>query len=88
MNILTMILRPRIPRIEDITFWFEKYIIKKFYMYKIWLISLLEQSKLLLACQSYKETSSAHTDWLLDLYASNINTLQSFQMFLRNFLRN
>lgn len=45
MNILTMILRPRIPRIEDITFWFEKYIIKKFYMYKIWLISLLEQKQ-------------------------------------------
>ena len=31
---------------------------------------------MLLACQSYKETNSTHTDWLLDLYASNIKTLQ------------
>lgn len=88
MNILTMILGPRIPRIEDITFWFEKYIIKKFYMYKIWLISLLEQKQAASSLSELKETSSAHTDWLLDLYASNINTLQSFQMFLRNCLRN
>lgn len=28
---------------------------------------LTHLSELLIACQNYKETTSAHTDWLLDL---------------------
>ncbi|KAM5257631.1 SMC5-SMC6 complex localization factor protein 1 isoform 2-T5 [Hipposideros larvatus] len=36
---------------------------------------LTHLNELLMACKSYKETTSVHSDWLLDLYARNIKTL-------------
>ncbi|KAM6222175.1 SMC5-SMC6 complex localization factor protein 1 [Rhynchocyon petersi] len=44
---------------------------------------LTHLNELLMACGSYKETTSVHTDWLLDLYAKNIKTLQKLPVILK-----
>uniref|UniRef100_A0A8C7AGJ0 SMC5-SMC6 complex localization factor 1 n=1 Tax=Neovison vison TaxID=452646 RepID=A0A8C7AGJ0_NEOVI len=44
---------------------------------------LTHLNELLVACKNYKETTSAHTDWLLDLYARNIKTLQMLPNILK-----
>ena len=49
---------------------------------------LTHLSELLIACQNYKETTSAHTDWLLDLYARNIKTLQKLPNTLKELPEN
>ncbi|XP_023585888.1 SMC5-SMC6 complex localization factor protein 1 isoform X2 [Trichechus manatus latirostris] len=49
---------------------------------------LTHLSELLMACKSYKETTSAHTDWLLDLYARNIKTLQKLPNILKELPEN
>ncbi|KAB1281364.1 SMC5-SMC6 complex localization factor protein 1 [Camelus dromedarius] len=45
-------------------------------------------NELLMACQNYKETTSAHTDWLLDLYVRNIKTLQKLPNILKELPEN
>ncbi|XP_058132262.1 SMC5-SMC6 complex localization factor protein 1 isoform X4 [Dasypus novemcinctus] len=45
-------------------------------------------NELLKACKSYKETKSAHTDWLLDLYARNIKALQKLPNILKELPEN
>lgn len=49
---------------------------------------LAHLNELLIACQNYKETTSAHTDWLLDLYARNIKTLQKLPNILKELPEN
>ncbi|XP_070648233.1 SMC5-SMC6 complex localization factor protein 1 isoform X1 [Bos indicus] len=49
---------------------------------------LTHLSELLIACQNYKETTSVHTDWLLDLYARNIMTLQKLPNALKELPEN
>ncbi|XP_008260164.3 SMC5-SMC6 complex localization factor protein 1 isoform X1 [Oryctolagus cuniculus] len=49
---------------------------------------LTHLNELLMACKSYKETPSAHTDWLLDLYARNIKTLQKLPTILKELPEN
>ncbi|XP_057595231.1 SMC5-SMC6 complex localization factor protein 1 isoform X2 [Hippopotamus amphibius kiboko] len=49
---------------------------------------LTHLNELLIACQNYKETTSAHTDWLLDLYAKNIKTLQKLPNILKELPEN
>uniref|UniRef100_A0A8C8ZC67 SMC5-SMC6 complex localization factor protein 1 n=1 Tax=Prolemur simus TaxID=1328070 RepID=A0A8C8ZC67_PROSS len=49
---------------------------------------LTHLNELLMACKSYKETTSAHTDWLLDLYARNIKTLQKLPNVLKELPEN
>ncbi|XP_008573981.1 PREDICTED: ankyrin repeat domain-containing protein 32 isoform X2 [Galeopterus variegatus] len=49
---------------------------------------LTHLSELLVTCKSHKETTSAHTDWLLDLYARNIKTLQKLPSILRELPEN
>nr|XP_019567315.1 PREDICTED: SMC5-SMC6 complex localization factor protein 1 isoform X2 [Rhinolophus sinicus] len=44
---------------------------------------LTHLNELLMACKNYKETTSAHTDWLLDLYARNIKTLLKLPSILK-----
>uniref|UniRef100_A0A3Q2HSD5 SMC5-SMC6 complex localization factor protein 1 n=1 Tax=Equus caballus TaxID=9796 RepID=A0A3Q2HSD5_HORSE len=44
---------------------------------------LTHLNELLMACKNCKETTSAHTDWLLDLYARNIKTLQKLPNILK-----
>uniref|UniRef100_A0A9L0J8P3 SMC5-SMC6 complex localization factor protein 1 n=1 Tax=Equus asinus TaxID=9793 RepID=A0A9L0J8P3_EQUAS len=44
---------------------------------------LTHLNELLMACKHCKETTSAHTDWLLDLYARNIKTLQKLPNILK-----
>lgn len=45
-------------------------------------------NELLMACKNYKETTSAHTDWLLDLYARNIKTLMKLPNILKELPEN
>ena len=49
---------------------------------------LTHLNELLMACQNYKETPSAHTDWLLDLYARNTKTLQKLPNILKELPEN
>ncbi|XP_047587528.1 SMC5-SMC6 complex localization factor protein 1 isoform X3 [Lutra lutra] len=49
---------------------------------------LTHLNELLVACKNYKETTSAHTDWLLDLYARNIKTLQMLPNILKELPEN
>ncbi|XP_048076928.1 SMC5-SMC6 complex localization factor protein 1 isoform X1 [Ursus arctos] len=49
---------------------------------------LTHRNALLVACKNYKETTSAHTDWLLDLYARNIKTLQTLPNILKELPEN
>ncbi|XP_058387876.1 SMC5-SMC6 complex localization factor protein 1 [Diceros bicornis minor] len=49
---------------------------------------LTHLNELLMACKNYKETTSAHTDWLLDLYARNIKTLQKLPNILKELPEN
>lgn len=49
---------------------------------------LTHLNELLVACKNYKETTSAHTDWLLDLYARNIKTLQTLPNILKELPEN
>ncbi|KAM4875325.1 SMC5-SMC6 complex localization factor protein 1 isoform 2-T3 [Thomomys bottae] len=49
---------------------------------------LTHLNELLMACISYRETTSAHTDWLLDLYARNIKTLQKLPTILKELPEN
>ncbi|XP_008699087.1 SMC5-SMC6 complex localization factor protein 1 isoform X1 [Ursus maritimus] len=49
---------------------------------------LTHRNVLLVACKNYKETTSAHTDWLLDLYARNIKTLQTLPNILKELPEN
>ncbi|XP_027621789.1 SMC5-SMC6 complex localization factor protein 1 isoform X2 [Tupaia chinensis] len=49
---------------------------------------LTHLNELLMACKSYKETTGAHTDWLLDLYAKNIKTLQTLPHMLKELPEN
>ncbi|XP_076995259.1 SMC5-SMC6 complex localization factor protein 1 [Tamandua tetradactyla] len=49
---------------------------------------LTHLSELLMACKSYKETTSAHTDWLLDLYSRNLKTLQKLPNILKELPEN
>ncbi|XP_008057714.1 SMC5-SMC6 complex localization factor protein 1, partial [Carlito syrichta] len=49
---------------------------------------LTQLNELLMACKSYRETTSAHTDWLLDLYARNIKTLQKLPNILKELPEN
>ncbi|XP_066237941.1 SMC5-SMC6 complex localization factor protein 1 isoform X2 [Saccopteryx leptura] len=45
-------------------------------------------NELLMACKNYKETTSAHADWLLDLYARNIKTLLKLPNILKELPEN
>ncbi|XP_045053774.2 SMC5-SMC6 complex localization factor protein 1 isoform X3 [Desmodus rotundus] len=49
---------------------------------------LTHLNELLVACKNYKETTSAHTDWLLDLYARNIKTLLKLPSILKELPEN
>lgn len=49
---------------------------------------LTHLNELLMACKSHKETTSVHTDWLLDLYARNIKTLQKLPHILKELPEN
>ncbi|XP_063468366.1 SMC5-SMC6 complex localization factor protein 1 isoform X10 [Symphalangus syndactylus] len=49
---------------------------------------LTHLNELLMACKSHKETTSVHTDWLLDLYAENIKTLQKLPHILKELPEN
>ncbi|XP_063521069.1 SMC5-SMC6 complex localization factor protein 1 isoform X6 [Pongo pygmaeus] len=49
---------------------------------------LTHLNELLMACKSHKETTSVHTDWLLDLYAGNIKTLQKLPHILKELPEN
>ncbi|XP_073933183.1 SMC5-SMC6 complex localization factor protein 1 isoform X3 [Castor canadensis] len=49
---------------------------------------LTHLNELLMACKSYKETTTAHSDWLLDLYARNIKTLQKLPSILKELPEN
>ncbi|XP_075397400.1 SMC5-SMC6 complex localization factor protein 1 isoform X2 [Tenrec ecaudatus] len=49
---------------------------------------LTHLNELLAACKSYKETTGAHTDWLLDLYSRNIKTLQKLPGVLQELPEN
>ncbi|XP_054412431.1 SMC5-SMC6 complex localization factor protein 1 isoform X3 [Pongo abelii] len=49
---------------------------------------LTHLNELLMACKSHKETTSVHTDWLLDLYAVNIKTLQKLPHILKELPEN
>ncbi|XP_058544543.1 SMC5-SMC6 complex localization factor protein 1 isoform X3 [Neofelis nebulosa] len=49
---------------------------------------LTHLNELLVACKNYKEATSAHTDWLLDLYARNIKTLQTLPNILKELPEN
>nr|XP_004651674.2 SMC5-SMC6 complex localization factor protein 1 [Jaculus jaculus] len=49
---------------------------------------LTHLNELLVACKSYKDTTSVHTDWLLDLYARNIKTLQKLPNILKELPEN
>ncbi|XP_007940744.1 SMC5-SMC6 complex localization factor protein 1 [Orycteropus afer afer] len=49
---------------------------------------LTHLNELLMACKSYKETTSAHTDWLLDLYDRNIKTLQKLPSIIKELPEN
>uniref|UniRef100_A0A8I3P3S8 SMC5-SMC6 complex localization factor protein 1 n=1 Tax=Canis lupus familiaris TaxID=9615 RepID=A0A8I3P3S8_CANLF len=49
---------------------------------------LTHLNELLVACKNYKETTSAHADWLLDLYARNIKTLQTLPNILKELPEN
>ncbi|XP_039095335.1 SMC5-SMC6 complex localization factor protein 1 isoform X2 [Hyaena hyaena] len=49
---------------------------------------LTHLNELLVACKNYKETTSAHTDWLLDLYARNIKALQTLPNILKELPEN
>ncbi|XP_073090045.1 SMC5-SMC6 complex localization factor protein 1 isoform X3 [Manis javanica] len=49
---------------------------------------LTHLNELLIACKNYKETTNAHTDWLLDLYARNIKTLQKLPNILTELSEN
>ncbi|XP_012926562.1 SMC5-SMC6 complex localization factor protein 1 isoform X1 [Heterocephalus glaber] len=44
---------------------------------------LTHLNELLMAYKSYKETTSTHTDWLLDLYDRNIRTLKKLPNILK-----
>ncbi|XP_074239588.1 SMC5-SMC6 complex localization factor protein 1 isoform X3 [Saimiri boliviensis] len=45
-------------------------------------------NELPMACKSDKETTSVHTDWLLDIYARNIKTLQKLPHILKELPEN
>nr|XP_012332940.1 SMC5-SMC6 complex localization factor protein 1 isoform X3 [Aotus nancymaae] len=45
-------------------------------------------NELPMACKSHKETTSVHTDWLLDIYARNIKTLQKLPHILKELPEN
>ncbi|XP_026310074.1 SMC5-SMC6 complex localization factor protein 1 isoform X3 [Piliocolobus tephrosceles] len=49
---------------------------------------LTHLNELLMACKSHKETTSVHTDWLLDLYARNIKTLRKLPHILKELPEN
>ncbi|XP_060057162.1 SMC5-SMC6 complex localization factor protein 1 isoform X4 [Erinaceus europaeus] len=49
---------------------------------------LTHLSELLMACRNYRETTGYHTDWLLDLYARNIKTLQKLPNILKDLPEN
>lgn len=49
---------------------------------------LTNLSELRMACKDYRETTSYHTDWLLDLYARNIKTLQKLPNILKDLPEN
>ncbi|XP_050650243.1 SMC5-SMC6 complex localization factor protein 1 isoform X1 [Macaca thibetana thibetana] len=49
---------------------------------------LTHLNELLMACKGHKETTSVHTDWLLDLYARNIKTLQKLPHILKELPEN
>ncbi|XP_047412094.1 SMC5-SMC6 complex localization factor protein 1 isoform X1 [Sciurus carolinensis] len=49
---------------------------------------LTHLNELRMPCKSYKETTSSHTDWLLDLYARNIKTLQKLPNILKELPEN
>ncbi|XP_058512276.1 SMC5-SMC6 complex localization factor protein 1 [Ochotona princeps] len=49
---------------------------------------LTHLNELLMPYKSYKESTSAHTDWLLDLYARNIKTLQKLPNILKELPEN
>ncbi|KAM5298195.1 SMC5-SMC6 complex localization factor protein 1 [Ctenodactylus gundi] len=49
---------------------------------------LTHLNELLMAYKSYKESTSARTDWLLDLYARNIKTLQKLPNILKELPEN
>ncbi|XP_039731026.1 SMC5-SMC6 complex localization factor protein 1 isoform X4 [Pteropus medius] len=49
---------------------------------------LTHLNELLMACKNYKETTSAHSDWLLDLYARNIKTLLKLPNILKELPEN
>nr|XP_017825274.2 SMC5-SMC6 complex localization factor protein 1 isoform X2 [Callithrix jacchus] len=45
-------------------------------------------NELPMVCKSHKETTSVHTDWLLDIYARNIKTLQKLPHILKELPEN
>ncbi|XP_032129891.1 SMC5-SMC6 complex localization factor protein 1 isoform X2 [Sapajus apella] len=45
-------------------------------------------NELPMACKSHKESTSVHTDWLLDIYARNIKTLQKLPHILKELPEN
>nr|KAF6367085.1 SMC5-SMC6 complex localization factor 1 [Pipistrellus kuhlii] len=49
---------------------------------------LTHLNEMLMACKNYKETTSAHTDWLLDLYGRNIKTLLKLPNILKELPEN
>ncbi|XP_016071630.1 PREDICTED: SMC5-SMC6 complex localization factor protein 1 isoform X2 [Miniopterus natalensis] len=49
---------------------------------------LTHLNEVLMAYKNYKETTSAHTDWLLDLYARNIKTLLKLPNILKELPEN
>ncbi|KAM7149392.1 SMC5-SMC6 complex localization factor protein 1 isoform 3-T3 [Molossus nigricans] len=49
---------------------------------------LTHQNEMLMACKNYKEATSAHTDWLLDLYGRNIKTLLKLPSILKELPEN
>ncbi|XP_014399453.1 PREDICTED: ankyrin repeat domain-containing protein 32 isoform X1 [Myotis brandtii] len=49
---------------------------------------LTHLNEMLMACKNYKETTSAHTDWLLDLYGKNIKTLLKLPNILKELPEN
>ncbi|XP_036082005.1 SMC5-SMC6 complex localization factor protein 1 isoform X4 [Rousettus aegyptiacus] len=49
---------------------------------------LTHLNELLMACKNYKETTSVHSDWLLDLYARNIKTLLKLPNILKELPEN
>lgn len=49
---------------------------------------LTHLNELLVACKNYKQATSARADWLLDLYARNIKTLQKLPNILKELHEN